>query len=197
MPRLRALARAHRRQVTLADVEELLASPWHEVRLLGAVLLVEHYRLADGVQRRAVVDLVLRSTGRLDNWDLVDTCAPYTLGPWLLEHPDERPVLDRLARSASVWDRRTSVVATFALIRAGQFADTLRLAALLLDDPHDLVHKATGWMLREVGVRDRSLLDAFLRRHVHAMPRTMLRYALEKHSPDERRAVREGRDPVT
>ena len=187
VPVLRALARDRRRQVGLVEVEELLEDDVHEVRLLGAILLVELYKLGDDTRRAEVVDVVLRRAERLDNWDLVDTVAPFTLGPFLRDRPRERSVLDRLAASESLWRRRLAIVGTFGLIRAGEFDDTLRLAAKLLDDPHHLIHKATGWMLREVGARDRPALDGFLDRHAAEMPLVMLRYALEKHTPDERR----------
>lgn len=186
VPVLRALARDWRRRVGLIEVEELLEDDVHEVRLLGAILLVELYKLGDDSGRAAVVEVVLRRAERLDNWDLVDTVAPYTLGPYLRDRPEERPVLDRLAASESLWRRRLAIVGTFGLIRAGEFGDTLRLAAKLLDDPHHLIHKATGWMLREVGLRDLAVLNGFLDAHAPEMPRIMLRYALEKHTPEAR-----------
>lgn len=185
VPVLRKLARAARGRVEVDDARSLLRSPWHEVRLLGALLLVELYR---GGQEPEVVDAVLADATRLDNWDLVDSVAPYTLGPWLACRPQSRGVLDELIVSECLWERRIALVATFALIRAGEFDDLLRLAAAVLDDPEDLIHKAAGWMLREVGLRDRAALDGFLDRHAAVMPRVMLRYAIEKHPPQERRA---------
>ena len=187
VPVLRRLARAARSRADLSDVETLLDSRWHEVRLLGGILLVELYR-AGPPDRPAAVDLLLKKSLRLNNWDLVDTVAPHTLGPWLLAHPEQRDVLDELIASDSVWERRLALVATFALIRVGEYPDLLRLAEIVVHDRHDLIHKAAGWMLREVGARDRSVLDAFLDTHAHEMPRTMLRYALEKHSPPRRAA---------
>jgi 3-methyladenine DNA glycosylase AlkD len=189
VPALRRMARAARGRTEPADIRELLRSPWHEVRLLGALLLVELYREYPA----EVVGVVLADAGRFDNWDLVDSVAPYTLGPWLVEHRAERGVLDRLIASPSLWERRIALVATFALIRAGEFDDLLRLAERVLDDPEDLIHKAAGWMLREVGLRDRAALDGFLDRHAAVMPRVMLRYAIEKHTPEERRAYRAAR----
>nr|WP_269329389.1 DNA alkylation repair protein [Kineosporia babensis] len=185
VPALRKMARQAYKVADLADVEALLAHRWHEVRLLGGFILVELYQRGD---RPAAVEVMLRNLDRLNNWDLVDSVAPYVLGHWLLENPEQRTLLGRLAGSESLWERRTAVVATFALIRAGQFDDLLRLAGRLLDDRQDLMHKATGWMLREVGQRDRAVLNRFLDAHAHEMPRTMLRYALEKHPQDERRA---------
>lgn len=185
VPVLRGLARSARGRVEPADAAELLRNAWHEVRLLGALLLVELYR---GGREREVVDVVLAEATRFDNWDLVDSVAPYTLGPWLVARPGERGVLDELIASETVWERRIALIATFALIRAGEFDDLLRLAAAVLHDPEDLIHKAAGWMLREVGLRDRAALDGFLDRLAAVMPRVMLRSAIEKHPPGERRA---------
>lgn len=189
VPVLRRLAREARRQVSLADVEQALGDARHEVRLLGAILLVEFYKLDDDEARHAAaVRVLLEHADRFNNWDLVDTVAPYTLGPWLLTRPQERIVLDRLIVSPLVWERRMALVATFALIRAGAYDDLLRLAGTVLADPHDLIHKAAGWMLREVGARDKAVLDGFRQEHAAQMPRVMLRYALEKHSAPERKA---------
>jgi 3-methyladenine DNA glycosylase AlkD len=187
VPELRRVVRRWRTGASLADVRSLLADPWHEIRLLGGLLLVQLYEGGDADLRSDAVALLLHSTDRLDNWDLVDSTAPYVLGRWLVDRPDQRHLLDELAASELLWDRRMAMVATFALIRNGEFDDTIRLAESLVDDPHHLVHKATGWMLREVGARDRARLDAFLDAHGPRLPRTMLRYALEKHSPEERR----------
>ncbi|WP_253272681.1 DNA alkylation repair protein [Arsenicicoccus sp. oral taxon 190] len=187
VPEARQVVRRHR-DATLGTVEALLDDPWHEVRLVAALLLVERYRRArSDDERRTAVDLLVRSGPRLDNWDLVDSVAPYVLGAWLVDHPQDRPVLQRLAASAVVWERRLAVVGSFGLIRAGVVTDTLQLCALLADDPHELVHKACGWMMREVGGRDRARLDAFLEEHAHRLPRVTLRTAVEKHDPEQRR----------
>lgn len=187
VPQLRAVARKYRARTTVSDCDELLLSDWHEVRLLGVFLLVELYKRGDDTIRKRVVGVVVNRLDRLNNWDLIDSCAPYTLGPWLNEHPSERGILRELAADGLVWRRRAAVLATFAFIRAGDYADTLELAMSLLQDSHDLIHKAVGWMLREVGERDRETLDAFLDLHAAEMPRTMLRYATEKHEPERRR----------
>ncbi|HLP40862.1 MAG TPA: DNA alkylation repair protein, partial [Fibrobacteria bacterium] len=132
----------------------------------------------------------------VNNWDLVDSSAPYILGAWLLEEGglEARPgLLDSLAASASLWDRRIAVLATFRFIRAGRFGETLRLAERLLGDREDLIHKAVGWMLREIGERDREAEEVFLRRHCRTMPRTMLRYAIEKFPEPRRQAYLKGR----
>jgi 3-methyladenine DNA glycosylase AlkD len=186
VPVQRRIARRHAATTSLADVEALLCSPLHEERLTALFVLVERFGRADAVERREAVDLYLRCRAHVDNWDLVDASAPYLLG-------DVDPaVLDDLAASPSVWDRRIAVMATFAGVRAGRFGLTLHLADRLLDDPHDLVHKAVGWMLREVGNRDRALAEQFLAPRYRRMPRTMLRYALERYPPERRRAYLAG-----
>lgn len=182
VPEVRRVVRAHRAAAGPDDVDALLGSPWHEVRLAGCVLATELARRP--AARTGLVRLLLRRTERLNGWDLVDTVAPHVLGAWLRDH--DRAVIDELAASPLVWDRRLAVVATLALVRDGDHADALRLAGRLLDDPHELIHKAVGWVLRETGQRDRPALDAFLAAHVARMPRVTLRYALEKHPADER-----------
>ncbi len=178
VPALRALVRAHRRAVSIDTATELLTSPWHEARLLGLLVLVDLFKRGDEPARRAIYQRYLAHTGHINNWDLVDLSAEHIVGGWLFTR-SRRP-LDRLARSRSLWERRIAVLATFHFIRRGQFDDTLRLADRLRNDPHDLMHKAVGWMLREVGNRDPARLRAFLTRHAGALPRTLLRYAIEK-----------------
>ncbi|MGY1622139.1 DNA alkylation repair protein [Geodermatophilus sp. SYSU D00965] len=186
VPVQRRVARRHAATTSLAEVEALLRSPLHEERLTALFVLVERFGRAGADERREVVGLYLRCRAHVDNWDLVDASAPYLLG-------DVEPaVLDELAASASVWDRRIAVMATFAGIRAGRFGPTLHLADRLLADPHDLVHKAVGWMLREVGNRDRAVAEQFLAPRYRRMPRTMLRYAIERYPPDRRRAYLAG-----
>jgi 3-methyladenine DNA glycosylase AlkD len=185
VPETRRIARAAMRGgLGLDGALELLRSEVHEERLLALVVMVERHRRGDARERRAIYDAYLAHTAHVDNWDLVDTSAPEIVGGELLD--GERGVLDGLAASSSVWERRIALLATFAFIRAGELDDTYRLAERLLDDRHDLIHKAAGWMLREAGKRDEPRLIAFLDRHAPAMPRTMLRYALEKVEPRER-----------
>jgi 3-methyladenine DNA glycosylase AlkD len=185
VPETRRIARAAMRGgLGLDGALELLRSEVHEERLLALVVMVERHRRGDARERRAIYDAYLAHTAHVDNWDLVDTSAPEIVGGELLD--GERGVLDGLAASSSVWERRIALLATFAFIRAGELDDTYRLAERLLDDRHDLIHKAAGWMLREAGKRDEPRLIAFLDHHAPAMPRTMLRYALEKVEPRER-----------
>lgn len=171
--------------MTLGEISELLASPWHEVRLCALVILVDAYRNAP--DRESCVAFYLAHLRHVDNWDLVDASAYHILGDYLLEHPDPA-LLERLAQSGNLWERRVAVVATLAFIRAGILGPTFALAQRLLSDPHSLIHKAVGWMLREAGKRDATMLRAFLDEHASEMPRTMLRYALEKME----KSVREG-----
>lgn len=176
VPQLRQLARQHQ-DLALGQVSGLLSSPWHEERLLAALILVRQYNRGTAHQRETIYRLYIRRRVRINNWDLVDSSAEHIVGAHLRK--GDRSVLRRLATSRSVWDRRIAIMATFHYIKRGEFAETLRLARLLLTDPHDLIHKAVGWMLRETGKRDRTVTEHFLRRHVKRMPRTMLRYAIE------------------
>ncbi|MFG2062167.1 DNA alkylation repair protein [Micromonospora sp. NPDC048871] len=185
VPEQRKVAGRYWRQLSLDEVATLLGSEVHEERLTAIFVLVRKFARGDEEQREAIVRLVLANTDRINNWDLVDSCAPYLLGPWLIDK--DRGVLDGLAASELVWERRMAIMATFAFIKAGDFEWTLRLSERLLGDPHDLVHKAVGWMLREVGNRDRAVAEEFLSRWHRDMPRVMLRYAIEKFEPERRR----------
>jgi 3-methyladenine DNA glycosylase AlkD len=162
-------------------VEMLLESPWHESRLCALLILIEKYRK----DPETIVTFYLNHTRWVNNWDLVDLSAPYILGDYLVKLED-RSILYELAQSQLMWEQRIAVVSTLMLIRKGQFEDTMRLAQKLLSARHDLMQKAVGWMLREVGKRDKGLLQSFLEKHKSQMPRTMLRYAIEKFSPEER-----------
>ena len=176
VPQLRQLARRHQ-DLALGQVSRLLSSPWHEERLLAALILVRQYNRGTVHQREAIYRLYIRRRVRINNWDLVDSSAEHIVGAHLRR--GDRSVLWRLATSRRVWDRRIAIMATFHYIKRGEFAETMRLARALLTDPHDLIHKAVGWMLRETAKRDRTITERFLRRHVKRMPRTMLRYAIE------------------
>ena len=166
------------------DVVALLQAPIHEERLLALIILVNIFQCADEAGRAEIYALYLAQFDRVNNWDLVDSSAPYIVGPHLLNR--SRKILFRLARSKNLWHRRVAVLATFYFIRQNDFADALRLAERLRDDEHDLMHKAVGWMLREIGKRDVAVLKKFLQQHAARMPRTMLRYAIEKLSERER-----------
>jgi 3-methyladenine DNA glycosylase AlkD len=175
-----------------AELVELFQSHWHEERLLALLALVRRFSRAkrDEVAQARIVELYLSQTAFINNWDLVDSSASQILGTWLLNR--NRAVLHRLATSTDLWEQRISIVATHALIRAKDFTETLLLCEKFLTHPHDLMHKACGWMLREVGKKDRSALLGFLDQHAKAMPRTMLRYAIEHLPPDQRHHYMQG-----
>jgi len=179
VPVLRKLARRYQ-ILSLVDTHKLLRSKFHEDRLLALLILVDKYRTGDAAQKQAVFDLYLDNTVHINNWDLVDASADRIVGARLAELGNTR-LLDRLAGSTNLWERRVAIMATFHFIKHHhEFKPTLRIARALLHDGQDLIHKASGWMLREVGNRDRAVEEAFLRRHYRNMPRTMLRYAIEK-----------------
>jgi 3-methyladenine DNA glycosylase AlkD len=185
VPQVRTLAKRYR-DLSLADTRQLLRSPIHEERLLALIILVEKYRRADEAGRQRIHELYLRSTRYINNWDLVDTSAEHIVGP-----QPGAPFL-RLAKSRSLWERRIAIIATFHFIKRGEFAPTLRIARQLLRDREDLIHKAVGWMLREVGKRDLPAEKTFLRKHYRQMPRTMLRYAIERFPESKRQSYLRG-----
>ena len=186
VPNVRRVARKYK-DAPFEAIDQLLQSPWHECRLCGLLILVERFKKSGGAARKAIYEFYLVHTARINNWDLVDLSAPYIVGEYLADQPRED--LYRLADSDLLWEQRIAVVATHALIRRNEYADTLALAERLLGHRHDLMHKAVGWMLREVGKRDKAALVNFLDKHAKAMPRTMLRYAIEKFPEDERRKI--------
>jgi len=184
VPVIRKAVRQYR-DTRLDTAEELRHSEFHEVRLFALILLVSIYSSADEDEKDQVFQCYLNNSRYINNWDLVDTSAPHIVGVHLAER--DRTLLYELVESDSLWERRIAVLATFHFIRNGEFEDALRLCELLLNDREDLIHKASGWMLREIGKRDKEVEIAFLDRHCGSMPRTMLRYAIEKFSKDERR----------
>lgn len=184
MPQVRATLKAHP-DLTLDDCVELLASKWHEVRMLGVLGMARMAKKGDAATRLAVRSAYIAHSDRVNNWDLVDVSVADAVGLSVVERGDLM-TLEKLARSKSLWERRIAIVATFANLRAGDVAPTLRIAQLLLGDSHDLIHKATGWLLREVGKRDVAALEGFLEQHAATMPRTALRYAIERMPPATR-----------
>jgi 3-methyladenine DNA glycosylase AlkD len=183
VPVLRKFAHAFR-ELPLSEVSLLLKTGPHEERHLALLILVKQADRASEELRKELLEFYLSHTPWVNNWDLVDVSAPPLVGSYLLvAEKGERKMLTRLSKSENLWERRIAVIATLTLIRDLQFEDTLRLCRLLLQDPHDLMHKACGWMLREVGNRDASVLTIFLDEHALRMPRTMLRYAIERLSP--------------
>jgi 3-methyladenine DNA glycosylase AlkD len=186
VPRVRSVVKEYR-ATDFETITELLTSPWHEVRLCGLLLLVDNFKRGDDTCRREVFEYYLSHTKSINNWDLVDLSAPYIVGSYLVDRPvEDRQILYRLANSYNLWEKRIAVVSTIAFIRNNNYEDILHLAELLMQHPHDLMHKAIGWMLREVGKRNETVLRSFLDNHVLQMPRTMLRYAIEKFDEKER-----------
>ena len=181
VPNTRKVAKNHKDSPYIV-IEMLLESEWHECRLCALLMLIEKYRK----EPDEAVHFYLTHTKGINNWDLVDLSAPYILGDYLKDKTD-RNVMYALAGSSVMWERRIAVVSTLMLIRHGQFDDTIKLAESLIDSKHDLMQKSIGWMLREVGKRDKGLLVQFIEKHKHEMPRTMLRYAIEKFPEPERR----------
>ncbi|MEW6516602.1 MAG: DNA alkylation repair protein [candidate division FCPU426 bacterium] len=190
VPQLRRLAKKYA-ILPLADIERLIQSPDHETRLLGLLLVVGRYPRASEADRESLFRCYVRNARHINNWDLVDVTAPHVLGAHL-EHRD-RGLLEEWAGSPNLWKRRLSLLATLRFIRKGDFSLTLRLVDRLLQDPEDLMHKAAGWMLREVGKKDRARLEAFLRPRYQRMPRTMLRYAIERFPAQRRQAYLKSR----
>ena len=191
VPVLRKVAR-DARDAPLSAALALLRSPLHEERLIALFMLVDRFaRGRPAARQRIFSEYVKQVPKHVNNWDLVDASAHLIVGAYLERR--DRSVLYELASSPDLWSRRVAIMATFWLIKRGSFDDTLALAELLLDDGHDLIHKAVGWMLREVGNRDAEVAERFLRRHCRRMPRTMLRYAIERFPPRKRRAYLAGR----
>lgn len=183
VPAQRIIAKQHK-DISLSEVQTLLQNKIHEVRFVALEILVFKYE--SGTDQEKIVKFYLKNTKHINNWDLVDTSASYILGNWLLAH--DRAILYTLVRSKNIWERRIAIVATNALIQHGELRDTLALAELLIHDSHDLMHKATGWMLREVGKKSQPVLETFLKKHAPTMPRTMLRYAIERFPETKRKA---------
>lgn len=184
VPNTRIVAKRHKDE-PFEVMAELLQSEWHECRLCALLMMVERFKKCDETGRREIYQFYLLQTERINNWDLVDLSAPYIVGEYLKDK--SRDDLYRLAESPLLWEQRIAVVATATLIRNNDFIDILRLSERLLNHEHDLMRKAIGWMLREMGKRDKDLLVQFLDRFHKQMPRTMLRYAIEKMSEEERK----------
>ena len=169
----------------LAEIAKLLASPIHEHRFSALEILVAQYERCGEAERQQIFDFYVQETPRINNWDLVDTSAPYIVGRHLITRP--RAILDKLASSRMLWERRIAIVATLGLVREGELKDTFRIACKLLGDNEPLIHKAVGWILREAGKVCRPELVSFLKEQAADMPRTTLRYAIERFTPEERK----------
>lgn len=178
VPQVRRTAKAHP-HASMREISKLLSSAYHEERFTALLIMVEQYRRGDEKTKKKIFDLYLASTSRINNWDLVDLTAPRIVGSYLLKR--DRKILTKLALSKNLWERRIAILSTAFFIDQGESEETLRIAKLLLKDPHDLIHKAVGWMLREAGKRCSLAIECkFLDEHASSMPRTMLRYAIER-----------------
>ncbi len=184
VPQQRKLAKKYK-ELPIPDVLRLLKSGIHEHRLTSMFILTHQFNTGDEEKRKQIVDLYLENTAYVNNWDIVDSSAHKILGAWLLDKP--RDILYMLAESEDLWEKRISIISTFAFINKGDFTDALALAEKLVNDEHDLIHKASGWVIREVGKKDQQPLEDFLLRHYKTMPRTMLRYAIERLPEDRRK----------
>jgi 3-methyladenine DNA glycosylase AlkD len=193
VPTQRSIVKDFKNRLNLKDLKVLIVNPYHEVRLVGLLLLVEFFKKASNqLEKKVLVDFYLDHSSYINNWDLVDLSAYKIVGQYLFEINQEKKLqktpklLGSLAKSDLLWDRRIAILSTFPFVRAGQFLPTLELAKILINDQEDLMHKAVGWLLREVGKRDEQVLTAFLDEYTLEMPRTMLRYAIEKF-PEKKR----------
>lgn len=183
VPNIRAIAKLHK-DISIEEIRELIQSEWHEVRLCALIIMVEKSKKKDEALRKELFNLYLSQTKRINNWDLVDLSCRFIIGEYLLDK--SRDILYHLAQSPLLWDNRIAIVSTYAFIRKGQLEDTYALSDLMMHHPHNLMHKAIGWMLREAGKRDSNRLYDYVMSHRADMPRTMLRYAIEKFSSTER-----------
>ena len=184
VPVQRKIARKYL-NLSLSDIKKLLSSEYHEHRFTGLIILCSLYQKSKHDEKKRIYDFYLKNLKHVNNWDLVDISAPAIIGDYLLDK--ERSILYKLASSESLWVRRIAILSTFAFIKKNQFHDTLHIAGILIKDKNDLIHKAVGWMLREVGKRDKETEEQFLKEHYQKMPRTMLRYAIEKFNENERK----------
>ena len=190
VPEQRIIAKQFK-DLALDDLKNLILSKVHEERLIAAFILVDQFKSGDEKKKKIIFNFYLKNRKGINNWDLVDLSAPKIVGAYLIDK--EKDLLYKFARSKDLWEKRMSIISTQAFIREHYFEDTLNISEILLSDKHDLIHKAVGWMLREVGNRDMETEEEFLRKHYKKMPRTMLRYAIEKFTEQKRNAYLKGK----
>ncbi|MEK6850876.1 MAG: DNA alkylation repair protein [Nanoarchaeota archaeon] len=189
VPETRKIAVKHK-DLSLNEVEQLLKSKIHEERLCALLLLVHNYQ-KHSEKRDEIFNFYLKNTKYVNNWDLVDLSCHQIIGVHL--ESKDRKILYELAKSSNLWEKRIAIISTFNFIRYNEFSDSIKIAEILLKDKHDLIHKAVGWMLREVGKKDIAVLESFLKEHYKSMPRTMLRYSIEKFPEKQRKAYLDGK----
>jgi len=186
VPDIRKVCKKYFKNISFRELDIFLKSEFHEYRLFGLLTLTYMYEKGDEELRKEIFEYYLKNRRYINNWDLVDTTAPKIVGEYIKNHSEARNILDELVVSDSLWDQRIAVLSTFAFLKDGDFDTTLKFAEILLNHKHDLMHKAVGWMLREVGKRDDKVLKEFLNKYYKRMPRTMLRYSIERFDKDER-----------
>ena len=189
VPEIRKIAKKFSQEISLQELTELIRNPTHEVRLCALIILVNKYKKED---KNKIYKYYLNHLNAINNWDLVDTSAPHIVGDYLYKNPEKSKILLEFSQSENLWIRRISIVSTFAFIKKNEFKKTLEIAKLLLNDDHDLIHKAVGWMLREIYKRDEGLIKGFLRQNYAQIPRTTLRYAIERMDKEERLSYLKG-----
>lgn len=190
VPKLRVISKEFWKDITIGEIQYMLKSDIHEKRLLALLMLIEKYKKADETGKKNIFDIYLASTRNINNWDLVDLSCRDIIGAFLINK--DRSRLCSLAKSQNIWEKRIAIISTYAFIQKNDFEDTFKIAEILLIDKHDLIHKAVGWMLRETGKRNQAAEEEFLKNHYTKMPRTMLRYAIERFDEGKRRAYLDG-----
>ncbi len=187
VPEQRKVAKKYA-EMGLTDLQKLLESGVHEHRVVAIMILTNQFQKADEERYEEIYRFYFKNLKQINNWDLVDGSAPKIIGGYLLDKPQKRKILYKLVQSKNLWERRIAIMATFAFIRNREFEDTLKISKILLNDEHDLIHKAVGWMLRELGKVDQEKEEDFLKKYAQRMPRTMLRYAIEKFPERKRKS---------
>ncbi len=184
VPESRKIAKKYT-ALPLSEIFLLLQNKIHECRLVALLILIEKFKSSGSLQQKEIVDFYLRNTKYINNWDLVDLSADKIIGAYLFDK--DKTLIHQLTKSNNLWERRIAIISTFYFIKKNKFNETIQITELLLNDKHDLIHKAVGWMLREVGKRNKTVEEEFLKKHYKTMPRTMLRYAIEKFPEEERK----------
>lgn len=183
VPETRKVAKKYK-NLSLPEIETLLGNKFHEIRLCALLILVQKF----SENPEKIYKFYLKNLAKINNWDLVDSSADKIIGAYLYSNPSQKPVIHKLVKSKNIWEKRISIISTFYFIRKNEFDDALKISELLLHDSHDLIHKAVGWMLREIGKRDIATEEAFLKKFASKMPRTMLRYAIERFPEAKRQS---------
>jgi len=185
VPQIRVIAKNHFKDISLSEIQNLVESKYHEFRMCGLIILTYKYEKASNEEQKDIFDFYLKNTKYINNWDLVDVTTSRIVGAYLLDK--DRSTLYKLAQSSDLWEKRIAILATYTFICNNDFKDCLAISEILLKDKHDLIHKAVGWMLREVGKRNQKVEEEFLLKHYKTMPRTMLRYAIERFEEEKRK----------